>query len=158
MLLLLMLLKSFVSPDTCMSCWPFSLMLQVISNMRIMMTEDSSNAVSSSFLLDDDSRYCFYIILLIFTWFSVSIHRLNISYGYLYISYISMQHPVLRGWHLQVNATNRCSRRWSSFLNSWKLGVWVFTSTCWVMFMIMVLDAQILFSWLPMGCAHQLMC
>jgi myosin-5 len=28
----------------------------VISNMRVMMTEDSNNAVSSSFLLDDDSR------------------------------------------------------------------------------------------------------
>ncbi|GMY38564.1 myosin-17-like isoform X2 [Fagus crenata] len=28
---------------------------EVISNMRVMMTEDSSNAVSSSFLLDDDS-------------------------------------------------------------------------------------------------------
>ncbi|KAF2297551.1 hypothetical protein GH714_038681 [Hevea brasiliensis] len=28
----------------------------VISSMRIMMTEDSNNAVSSSFLLDDDSR------------------------------------------------------------------------------------------------------
>ena len=29
--------------------------VQVISSMRIMMTEDSNNAVSSSFLLDDDS-------------------------------------------------------------------------------------------------------
>ncbi|KAM3349690.1 hypothetical protein ACQJBY_022532 [Aegilops geniculata] len=29
---------------------------EVISSMRIMMTEDSNNAVSSSFLLDDDSR------------------------------------------------------------------------------------------------------
>ncbi|KAA3486140.1 myosin-17 [Gossypium australe] len=28
----------------------------VIANMRVMMTEDSNNAVSSSFLLDDDSR------------------------------------------------------------------------------------------------------
>lgn len=32
------------------------LLLQVISNMRVLMTEDSNNAVSSSFLLDDDSR------------------------------------------------------------------------------------------------------
>ncbi|KAL0015018.1 hypothetical protein SO802_002087 [Lithocarpus litseifolius] len=31
----------------------------VISNMRVMMTEDSSNAVSSSFLLDDDSSIPF---------------------------------------------------------------------------------------------------
>jgi myosin-5 len=29
---------------------------EVISSMRVMMTEDSNNAVSSSFLLDDDSR------------------------------------------------------------------------------------------------------
>jgi len=29
---------------------------QVISNMRVLMTEDSNNAVSNSFLLDDDSR------------------------------------------------------------------------------------------------------
>lgn len=32
------------------------LIVQVIANMRVMMTEDSNNAVSSSFLLDDDSR------------------------------------------------------------------------------------------------------
>ncbi|KAK1264607.1 hypothetical protein QJS04_geneDACA017858 [Acorus gramineus] len=32
---------------------------EVISNMRIMMTEDSNNAVSSSFLLDDDSSIPF---------------------------------------------------------------------------------------------------
>ncbi|CAL8166745.1 unnamed protein product [Prunus armeniaca] len=30
----------------------------VISNMRVLMTEDSNNAVSNSFLLDDDSRLC----------------------------------------------------------------------------------------------------
>ncbi|CAI0550016.1 unnamed protein product [Linum tenue] len=32
---------------------------QVISNMRVMMTEDTNNAVSSSFLLDDDSSIPF---------------------------------------------------------------------------------------------------
>jgi myosin-5 len=32
---------------------------EVISNMRVMMTEDSGNAVSSSFLLDDDSSIPF---------------------------------------------------------------------------------------------------
>lgn len=32
-------------------------MTQVISRMRVMMTEDSNNSISSSFLLDDDSRY-----------------------------------------------------------------------------------------------------
>ncbi|KAK7328961.1 hypothetical protein VNO77_23101 [Canavalia gladiata] len=31
----------------------------VITNMRVMMSEDSNNAISSSFLLDDDSRYAF---------------------------------------------------------------------------------------------------
>lgn len=30
----------------------------VISSIRVMMTEDSNNSVSSSFLLDDNSRYC----------------------------------------------------------------------------------------------------
>lgn len=30
---------------------------QVISSMRALMTEDSNNAVSNSFLLDDDSRF-----------------------------------------------------------------------------------------------------
>jgi len=34
----------------------YAFLLQVISNMRVLMTEDSNNAVSSSFLLDDDSR------------------------------------------------------------------------------------------------------
>jgi myosin-5 len=29
---------------------------EVISNMRVLMTEDSNNPVSNSFLLDDDSR------------------------------------------------------------------------------------------------------
>ncbi|CAB4315870.1 unnamed protein product [Prunus armeniaca] len=32
----------------------------VISNMRVLMTEDSNNAVSNSFLLDDDSRACYH--------------------------------------------------------------------------------------------------
>nr|XP_019706884.1 myosin-17 isoform X3 [Elaeis guineensis] len=32
---------------------------EIISNMRVMMTEDSNNAVSSSFLLDDDSSIPF---------------------------------------------------------------------------------------------------
>ncbi|XP_057518860.1 myosin-9-like isoform X2 [Amaranthus tricolor] len=36
-----------------------SLSPEVISNMRILMTEDSNNAVSSSFLLDDDSSIPF---------------------------------------------------------------------------------------------------
>jgi hypothetical protein len=31
--------------------------LQVISSMRVLMTEDSNNAVSNSFLLDDNSRW-----------------------------------------------------------------------------------------------------
>lgn len=31
--------------------------MQVIANMRVLMTEDSNSAVSNSFLLDDDSRY-----------------------------------------------------------------------------------------------------
>ncbi|KAK1361684.1 hypothetical protein POM88_046158 [Heracleum sosnowskyi] len=31
----------------------------VISDMRVLMTEDSNNAVSGSFLLDDDSRYIY---------------------------------------------------------------------------------------------------
>lgn len=33
------------------------LIIQVITSMRTMMSEDSNNAVSTSFLLDDDSRY-----------------------------------------------------------------------------------------------------
>lgn len=36
-----------------------SVSAEVISNMRVMMTEDSNNAVSSSFLLDDDSSIPF---------------------------------------------------------------------------------------------------
>ncbi|KAI8007811.1 Vacuolar protein sorting-associated protein 35A [Camellia lanceoleosa] len=35
---------------------------KVISNIRVLMTEDSNNAVSSSFLLDDDSRYLLCIV------------------------------------------------------------------------------------------------
>jgi myosin-5 len=46
--------------------------MQVTTTMRAMVAEDSSNAVSTSFLLDDDSRYSitsgnnFYISLLVF--------------------------------------------------------------------------------------------
>jgi myosin-5 len=36
-----------------------SVSTDVISSMRVMMTEDSNNAVSSSFLLDDDSSIPF---------------------------------------------------------------------------------------------------
>jgi myosin-5 len=31
-------------------------MFQVLSNMRVLMTEDSNSAESGSFLLDDNSR------------------------------------------------------------------------------------------------------
>ncbi|GKF57856.1 hypothetical protein Tco_0171393, partial [Tanacetum coccineum] len=33
---------------------------EVISSMRVFMTDESNTAVSSSFLLDDDSRYSLY--------------------------------------------------------------------------------------------------
>lgn len=36
-----------------------SLSPDVISNMRVLITEDSNNAVSSTFLLDDDSSIPF---------------------------------------------------------------------------------------------------
>ena len=38
-----------------------SLLLQVISSMRVLMTEDSNNAESNSFLLDDNSSIPFSI-------------------------------------------------------------------------------------------------
>lgn len=40
----------------CLVFYILGVFMQVISTMRIMMTEDSNNAVSNSFLLDDDSR------------------------------------------------------------------------------------------------------
>lgn len=40
--------------------------------MRVLMTEDSNNAVSSSFLLDDDSRFTFYLSFSTM-WFSFSL-------------------------------------------------------------------------------------
>ncbi|MFS7929337.1 hypothetical protein Hanom_Chr04g00331351 [Helianthus anomalus] len=46
----------------------------VISNMRVLMTEYSNNAVSSSFLLDDDSSIPFSVDDL-----SKSMHQINIA-------------------------------------------------------------------------------
>lgn len=43
-------------PDMCIFPSETAIVVQVISSMRVLMTEDSNNAVSSSFLLDDDSR------------------------------------------------------------------------------------------------------
>ncbi|GFS30230.1 myosin family protein with Dil domain-containing protein [Actinidia rufa] len=43
----------------------------VISSMRVLMTEDSNNAVSNSFLLDDDSRSAFFSILVTFSSFRI---------------------------------------------------------------------------------------
>ncbi|EPS64096.1 hypothetical protein M569_10684, partial [Genlisea aurea] len=51
-----------------------SLSPDVISNMRVLMTEDSNNAVSSSFLLDDDSSIPFSVDDL-----SKSMDRIDIS-------------------------------------------------------------------------------
>ncbi|MFS7930647.1 putative myosin ATPase [Helianthus anomalus] len=51
-----------------------SLSPDVISNMRVLMTEDSNNAVSSSFLLDDDSSIPFSVDDL-----SKSMHQINIA-------------------------------------------------------------------------------
>lgn len=44
------------SPKEFMAYFVFFFDRKVISEMRVLMTEDSNNAVSSSFLLDDDSR------------------------------------------------------------------------------------------------------
>ncbi|XP_076942866.1 myosin-9-like isoform X2 [Bidens hawaiensis] len=52
-----------------------SLSPDVISNMRVLMTEDSNNAVSSSFLLDDDSSIPFSVDDL-----SKSMDQINIAY------------------------------------------------------------------------------
>ncbi|XP_071721684.1 myosin-9-like isoform X2 [Rutidosis leptorrhynchoides] len=51
-----------------------SLSPDVISNMRVLMTEDSNNAVSSSFLLDDDSSIPFSVDDL-----SKSMNQINIA-------------------------------------------------------------------------------
>ncbi|KAI4380781.1 hypothetical protein MLD38_006930 [Melastoma candidum] len=60
---------------------------EVISSMRVMMTEDSNNAVSRSFLLDDDSRLALYPVYK-----------------------PSIEHPFLGGRHLQIDATSRHNR------------------------------------------------
>lgn len=61
--------KNSCSPEVLRVClllgwiWPLSNLFvesaQVISSMRVLMTEDSNSAVSSSFLLDDNSRWKF---------------------------------------------------------------------------------------------------
>jgi hypothetical protein len=38
---------------------PYLLFVQVISSMKILMTEDSNNDHSNSFLLDDNSRFTY---------------------------------------------------------------------------------------------------
>lgn len=55
--------------------------MQVISSMRVLMTEDSNNAVSNSFLLDDDSRSAVKI-LLIFSVFTEGLLFLS-SHGHI---------------------------------------------------------------------------
>ncbi|MBA0699946.1 hypothetical protein Goari_001538 [Gossypium aridum] len=81
----------------------------VIANMRVMMTEDSNNAVSSSFLLDDDSSIPFTVEDISKSLQKVdisdvdppSIIRENSGFGFLL--------PPFHLWrtHLQVSATSR---------------------------------------------------
>lgn len=99
--------------------------MQVITNMRAMMSEDSNNAVSTSFLLDDDSRYAINFS----RQFNVSFLVLVFAVAFLLKPWIWMQHSFFGGWHFQINAPSRSSRRGSSSVDTWELRIWVLTST-----------------------------
>lgn len=113
--------------------------------MRVMMTEDSNNSVSGSFLLDDDSRYCsrYFYKCYLTVWYCLvchlklipkDIYSFNFSFSLpFWWCSIIMQHPFLCGRHFQVNATSRYSRYRTSAVNPWKLRVRILTSTLGMM-------------------------
>lgn len=83
--------------------------LKVISDMRILMTEDSNNAVSSSFLLDDDSRLnqrkknMILYFILSFHSFSALLLPLTFFIGYAAFHFQSMTCPNQRiKWTFQM--------------------------------------------------------
>lgn len=71
-----------------------------------MMTEDSNNAVSSSFLLDDDSRWYSQSIAWISGWFLISLPHQSTKTSHTYM-YFLLQYSIHRGWYFQDDATNR---------------------------------------------------
>ena len=91
------------------------------------MTEDSSNAASPSFLLDDDSRYKVLTIawfFFFFSWFQASCLWLKPR-----PHVFQMQHSIFCGWHFQVNTTNRSCWYWSSTSYSRKLRLYILITT-----------------------------
>lgn len=103
-------------------------LLKVISDMRVLMTEDSNNAVSSSFLLDDDSRLNQIILSFI----------LSLLFFCHWLSPLLMQHSIFCRWPVQINRSGGHFRCGTTAAYSWKFRLQFLVTTCWL----------IQFSWL----------
>jgi hypothetical protein len=94
--------------------------------MRVLMTEDSNNPVSNSFLLDDDSR------LLSFSYQSHILSEKNLKCFLINHPHFEMQHTVLRWWHIQINAADWYLWYWTTPTHSGELWLCILIATPWI--------------------------
>lgn len=71
--------------------------------MRVLMTEDSNNPISNSFLLDDDSR-----LLSLRSYQSFVLRYFLFLFEVLLLMHLHflMQHTILCRWHIQIDAAD----------------------------------------------------
>jgi hypothetical protein len=99
--------------------------------MRVLMTEDSNNPVSNSFLLDDDSRWqslcpCQLFLL----W----LHSYAIWSGVSWLTcvHFGMQHTILYRWYIQINGANWHLWYWAATSDSRELWLCILVAAAWI--------------------------
>lgn len=117
--------------------------------MRVLLTDDSTDALSNSFLLDDDSRYSASLNVLNFAqplnnilhcrWTSNIIRMTELSHFILspnnIISFF-MQYSLFCGWYIEVHEPDRFVRNWTSSFYSSEFSFQLFIAACRVIFLI----------------------
>lgn len=95
--------------------------------MRVLMTEDSNNPVSNSFLLDDDSR-----LLPLYSYQLHILWQLISNASYLTFLHFEMQHTVLRRWHIQINAADWHIWHRTAPTHPGELGLCILVAAPWI--------------------------
>lgn len=95
--------------------------------MRVLMTEDSNNPVSNSFLLDDDSR--------LFMLPSIAHIMLTIPQKkrYIVLTHLNiMQYTFLRRWYIQIDGADWHFWHWTTSAHSRELRLCISVAAPWI--------------------------
>jgi hypothetical protein len=99
--------------------------------MRVLMTEDSNNPVSNSFLLDDDSRWpslcpC-QLFLCYYTPMPSGQECLRLT-----CVCFEMQHTILCRWYIQINGADWHLWYWTASTDSRELWLCILVAAAWI--------------------------